>query len=78
MLAVLQVSSAVLLWQQQPLTTKDLHAAVVGVVVFLGRTIGGALAWSSRRHETLAQNQLRELKIFVRRSGLQLPAHLGR
>jgi hypothetical protein len=78
LLVALQLTGAVLLWQEQPLTTADIHAVVVGLVVFLGRTIGGATAWSARRDETVAQRELRELKMFVRRSGLELPAHLVR
>ena len=79
LLAVLQLTGAVLLWREQSLTTGDVHAAAVGLVVFFTRAIGGGVAWSARRHETtVAQRQLHELTVFVRRSGLELPKHLER
>ena len=78
LLATPQLTGAVLLWREQPLTMADWHAVLVGLVVFLVRAIGGATAWSARRHETVVQRQLRELKVFVRRSGLELPVHLDR
>lgn len=56
----------------------DFRAALAGLVVFLVRVIGSATAWSACRRETVVQRQLRELKVFVRRSGLELPAHLDR
>jgi hypothetical protein len=78
LLAVLQLTGAVLLWRARPLTTEDFNAAACGLVVLLIRATGGGIAWMSRGHETRDQKQLRELTLFVRRSGLELPEHLDR
>ena len=81
LLVTLQLTGAVLIWREQPLTMADCTAGLVGLVLFLVRAIGGVTAWSVRRssrHETVVQRRFRELKTLVRQSGLELPAHLDR